>query len=522
MKNLFFILFFTALLHASSDIHECAKAASSLGRTPPQKVIPVSVDVALQHEDPDATVIRTRPTHEALLEKIGQYKILAKIGEGGEGKIYQAQDEAGNHVIVKVAKNNQGIEHNTFLWGLRTEAEMQNKAYAEQEKRPDGLKVFIEIKLHEDEKWGPHFAIPFVAARPGSAIPAPSLLEILKDAKGQSISMDAARRVHEALGGKTGLTQTQKEQLWAQYTEALNILNAAGLVHGDLKPGNMLVYQDGVNPDGSVKLSLKIIDFGYSEESGKIPSHCDEHTPWGTPAYMHPQHWVSPNSRHVNDYFASDVIYQQLMLGRDLWRADTFDRKIGRIRYPVFKTIRLKDISDPKLLEHSIANTLGLGETLQERIELDRLSRLEDKTQFYQAVKKKLQEIRQRPANEDFSPHKEIARLILSHEGMIQAQAQGKLFTDKAEVYDLVRGVMELTAEIVPLDSRDTFTFHMPNPTLLVDEFIKECYRPAVKAGKIPGKPEFYTKSPTVLLHLKKFRVFSVWSWWPHQRYQPQ
>jgi serine/threonine protein kinase len=90
------------------------------------------------------------------------------------------------------------------------------------------------------------------------------------------LSVDATRRVGAALA------------------EALGSIHGAGVVHRDLKPGNILLTADGP----------RVIDFGNA--SGPALGGSDESTAplTGTPAYMAPEHWNGGPVAFAADVFA--------------------------------------------------------------------------------------------------------------------------------------------------------------------------------------------------------------------------
>ncbi len=90
-----------------------------------------------------------------------------------------------------------------------------------------------------------------------------------------------------------------------QLTEGVHAIHAAGRLHCDLKPSNLIV-----RPDGSVV----ILDFGLISELGRESSLSDELA--GTAAYMAPERWDGAPLTEASDWYAVGVILHEALTGR--------------------------------------------------------------------------------------------------------------------------------------------------------------------------------------------------------------
>ena len=180
------------------------------------------------------------PALESLPRKIGPYRVLEKIGEGGMGVVYLASDAENRQVAVKVLGPAVAGDPDARL-RLAREVETMRRV----------SKPHVAQVLDADVN-GPS---PYIVTR---YVPGPSL--------------DAAVRQSGPLRGRALL------QLAGGLAEALAAIHATGVVHRDLKPGNVLL-DDG---------QPVVIDFGIAHlpdttrltKTGLV---------MGTPGYLSPE-----------------------------------------------------------------------------------------------------------------------------------------------------------------------------------------------------------------------------------------
>ncbi len=173
-------------------------------------------------------------------ERIGPYAIIGKLGAGAMGQVFLARSTAGRLVAVKTIRVELAEEA-----GFRARFAREVAAAS----RVSG--VFTAAVIEAD----PEADLPWVAT---AYIAAPSLSTLVKTAG--PLPVPAVR------------------WLAAGCAEALQSIHAAGLLHRDVKPSNVLVAPDGP----------RVIDFGIARAAERVQLTATRGAS-GTPAYMAPE-----------------------------------------------------------------------------------------------------------------------------------------------------------------------------------------------------------------------------------------
>jgi len=257
------------------------------------------------HTPPDDSTATAFPPDRAP-ERIGPYKILEKIGEGGMGVVYLAEQEAPlrRRVALKVIK--PGMDSKQVL--ARFEAERQALALMN---HPGVAKVFDAGATPEGR---PYFVMEHVAGLPITDYCDKHLLD-----------------------------NQQRLELFIQVCEAIQHAHQKGIIHRDIKPSNVLVaVQDG-------KPVSKVIDFGVAKATGQRLTErtlfTEQGVLIGTPEYMSPEQAemtaLDVDSR--TDIYSLGVLLYELIVG-----ALPFDAKA--LRRAGFDEIRrtIRDVDPPR------------------------------------------------------------------------------------------------------------------------------------------------------------------------------
>jgi serine/threonine protein kinase len=194
------------------------------------------------------------------------------------------------------------------------------------------------------------------------------IMELLEGRSLEAIIADKLMPVEQAL------------DLSGQIVDALDTAHEAGIVHGDVKPGNIFVTSRGLP---------KILDFGVaklarSHESAAAEGPVEPRAPVGTPAYMSPEQTrAGPLDKRTDIWAFGVVLYEMLTGRRPFQRATTgetlaaivqeepdWDRVPERMQRLLRSCLekdpkhRLRDIGDTRLLIDNARLQHASGRTL--------------------------------------------------------------------------------------------------------------------------------------------------------------
>ncbi|MFE0699599.1 serine/threonine-protein kinase [Streptomyces sp. NPDC058872] len=198
---------------------------------------------------------------------IGKYVIEHKLGEGGMGTVYLARSRGGRAVAVKVARPELASDP-SFRARFRAEVAAA--------RRVGGFHT-AQVVDADPEAEAPWLATAY--------IPGPTLSGLL------------------AAEGPMG--EERLRSLGAALAEALEAIHACGLVHRDLKPGNVVMAPDGP----------RVLDFGIARalESTRLTA---TGSAFGTPGYLAPEQALGEEVTGAADVFALGAVLVAAAGGR--------------------------------------------------------------------------------------------------------------------------------------------------------------------------------------------------------------
>ena len=257
--------------------------------------------------------------------KLGRYEIRSKIGAGGMGEVYLADDtQLGRKVALKVLP-------------------------------PDLTDNKGRLQRFEQE------------ARAASALNHPNILTIYEIGKTEDTHFIATEFIEgenvRELSRKKRLTVDEALDVATQVASALDSAHQAGIVHRDIKPENIMLRRDQL---------VKVLDFGlakltkeFAENSGTnsqaptmAPMLTNPGVIMGTFAYMSPEQARGLAVDERTDIFSLGVVFYQMLTGQKPFHGDTAGDLIASVIRSEAAPLRQLDPGIPAELERIVLKSL--------------------------------------------------------------------------------------------------------------------------------------------------------------------
>ncbi|MEV8452337.1 serine/threonine-protein kinase [Streptomyces sp. NPDC052095] len=208
-----------------------------------------------------------------------RYRLLERIGRGGMGEVWRAQDESlGRHVAVKCLKP-MGPQHDqAFTRVLRERFRREARVAASLQHR--GVTVVHDFGEHEGVLY---LVMELLDGR--------NLSQLLDENKQSPLPVDDVVDIAEQVADALGYTHQQ------------------GIVHRDLKPANIMRLTDG---------TVKICDFGIARlghDIGFTSRLTGTGIAMGTPHYMSPEQISGGQVDHRSDLYSLGCVLYEIATG---------------------------------------------------------------------------------------------------------------------------------------------------------------------------------------------------------------
>ena len=229
---------------------------------------------------------------EEIPERIGGYEILRVIGRGGMGVLYHARDTARRREVALKVMSSDIIEDDVararFQHEARLAARLQHRNI---------VKVF---------EFGEDGDLPFIA------------MEFLR---GRSLS--------DRMTSGEPMPLETKLDVVIQVCEGLQCLHQEGIVHRDVKPGNVWLLEDG---------GVKLLDLGIAKHAGVNLTQYGNVV--GSAAYIAPEQLSGQPVDGRADIFSAGVVLYELLSGRKPFQADSITAVMMKVLHEAAPDIR--------------------------------------------------------------------------------------------------------------------------------------------------------------------------------------
>jgi len=236
-------------------------------------------------------------------ETILQYRILEKLGEGGMGEVYKAQDtKLDRFVALK------------FLPSQMTSSEDDKARFIQEAKAASAMNHPNVCTIHDIQE---HEGQLFI---------------VMEFIDGTTLR-----------NNKQPLSEKRILEIAVQVAEGLAAAHEKGIVHRDIKPENIMVRKDGI---------AQIMDFGLAKlrETSGVSRLTKAGTTMGTMGYMSPEQVQGLDVDHRTDIFSLGVVLYEMLAGESPFKGvheTAIMYEIVNVDPPPISTV--KDGIDPEL-----------------------------------------------------------------------------------------------------------------------------------------------------------------------------
>jgi serine/threonine protein kinase len=267
-----------------------------------------------------------------MIDHIRDYKIVKKLGEGGMGTVYLANDTMLERKVAIKVLNPLLTKDAHFTERFRQEAKVQASLV-----HPNIVSLFNYFQ--EDENY----------------------CMVMEFADGETLK--------HIISSKGPIPEQRAVWILSQMLEAVGFAHKRGIIHRDIKPGNILLTKDD---------TVKILDFGIAkilQDKGITKTG----TKMGTIYYMSPEQIKAVKDiDHRTDIYSIGVTFYEILSGRVPFNVDTDSD------FEIMNEIVQGEIQDPRIIYPHISD--WIVNLLFKAVEKDRNKRIQTAEEFVQGL----------------------------------------------------------------------------------------------------------------------------------------
>ncbi|HPL82233.1 MAG TPA: serine/threonine-protein kinase, partial [Anaerolineaceae bacterium] len=213
------------------------------------------------------------------INRLGKYEIIKELGRGGFGIVYETRDTVLNRRVALKVLHPALIVDPQFINRFRREAEL-----AAQMEHANIVPIY-----DFDQQGGRYFTV---------------------------MGFMANGSIKDLLSKFGPRTPSQTKTILEQIASGLAYAHERGVIHRDLKPGNILVDEHGIT---------RISDFGFAKAMSATSGASLSVTGglMGTPAYMAPEIWEGKDATAQSDIYSLGCIAYEMLTGQTLFEGDS-------------------------------------------------------------------------------------------------------------------------------------------------------------------------------------------------------
>jgi hypothetical protein len=209
----------------------------------------------------------------------GRYVLDEQIGSGGYGEVWRATDTVLSRPVAVKLLHPRYTERNEALARFRAEA-----------RHAGGLS-------HEN------IAQVFDYGEPAEGQPPYLVMELVDGPSLETVLIDGP------------LDGSRTMDIVAQAAAGLQAAHAAGMIHRDIKPGNLLLAPGG---------TVKITDFGIAHTIGSVPVTASGEL-IGTPGYLAPERAMGEQATPASDLYSLGMVAYECLAGTPPFRGTALE-----------------------------------------------------------------------------------------------------------------------------------------------------------------------------------------------------